>query len=225
MPEFTSTLVKSVFDAGARLRNARVFHPRGVLLSGRFHAAADFVPWFGAGERAVIARLSKGVGTPTGLPDVMGLAFRVLDRDERPWDFALATTGSSTLGRFVITPALGWSGARYGSLLPYRFGDSPATWIFAEPGAGQPDSASLVSMARHLREHPLEFEITARELNSAPRRVGELVLHHAEAHEHRTDFYDPVLNHPDDVELEPRVVARLREFAYQGSRAGRGEQL
>ena len=225
MPEITSTLFKSVFDVGARLRHARVFHPRGVLLSGRFHAAADFVPWFGAGERAVIARLSKGVGTPTGLPDIMGLAFRVLDRDDRPWDFALATTGNSTLGRFVITPALGWSSARYGSLLPYRFGDSPVTWLFADPDAGQPASASLATLVEHLRESDLAFEVTAREFGSEPRRVGGLILHHADPHEHRTDFYDPVLNHPDDVTLEPSVVTRIREFAYQGSRAGRGEQI
>ncbi len=224
MTDLTSTVVKSVFDAGARVRHARVFHPRGIKLAGRFHADTEFEPWFGTGERAVIARLSKGIGTPGAVPDVMGLAFRVLDRDENPWDFALATTGTGTVGRFVITAARGWSSARYGSLLPYRFGDAGLTWLFAEPAVPQPGSASLQAMSEHLRDHDVRFEITASGLGAAPRRVGELTLHHADAHEHRTDFFDPILNHPGDIALEPGVVTRLREFAYEGSREGRGEQ-
>ncbi|MET7768385.1 phosphodiesterase [Nocardia sp. NPDC005366] len=218
-----STLVKSVFDVGARVRHARVFHPDGIQLSGRFHADAEFEPWFGSGERAVIARISKGAGTPKNLPDVMGLAFRVLDRDEHPWDFALATTGRGLVGRFVITVARGWASAEYGALLPYRFGDADLVWLFAEPDPDQPSSASLAAMTEHLRDHHLRFEITASGVNTPPRRVGELVLHHADSHEHRTDFFDPILNHPADVALEPEMISRIREFAYQGSRAGRGE--
>ncbi|GGL20284.1 hypothetical protein GCM10011588_38860 [Nocardia jinanensis] len=215
-------LVRGAFDTGARLRHARFFHPRGVRLSGRFHAEPEFEPLFGAGERATLARLSKGVGTPGGVPDVLGLAFRVLDRDEKPWDFALATTGQSAAVRLTLTLARGWDSARFGSLLPYRWGDSGPLWVLAEPDPGQPTSTSLTSLARYVHEHQVGFTVSVAGLGSGRRKVGHLLLRAADPGEHRTDFYDPVLNHPAEVALLPRQVQRLRESAYDGSRRGRG---
>ncbi|NEW37626.1 phosphodiesterase [Nocardia cyriacigeorgica] len=212
------------FEAGARIRHGRVVSSRGLRLSGRFHAEDEYVSLFGDGERAVIARLSKGIGTPAGLPDVLGLAFRTLDRDEHPWDVVLATTGSGGLGRLAITPARGWASARYGSLLPYRFGNSGLTWLFAEPDNDQPATASLDAMAEHLRENTLGFVVTVQGLGTPRRVAGELVLHYAEPREHRTDFFDPMLNHPAEVTLVPEIVTRIRERAYIGSRRGRGEE-
>lgn len=221
---FAASAVRTAFAAGARLRRARVFHPNGLALSGRLRAEGEFATLFGEGDRAVIARLSKGVGLPGGLPDVLGFAFRVLDRQDRPWDFALATTGRGTLGRFVITPARGWAHARYGSLMPYRVGNSAPTWFFAEPDRDQPTSASLAELREHLRDNAISFELTASGLATPTFRLAELTLRPAEPHEHRTDFYDPMLNTPDGVDLLPRAVGKIREFAYAGSRTGRGEE-
>ncbi|MGY0499447.1 phosphodiesterase [Nocardia sp. FBN12] len=221
--ELPNRVVRTTFQAGARLRHARVFHPRGVRLAGRFRATSAYEPWFGSGDRAVIARQSKGLGSPGGVPDVLGLAFRVLDGDEHPWDFALATTGRSALGRFVITPARAWATARFGTLLPYRFGDAPPVWLFAEPldTGDLPTTASLRALDDHLDDHVIRFSITADGLGHPPETVGELDLRRAEPGEHRTDFFDPILNHPADVALIPPVVNRLRENAYTGSRRGR----
>ncbi|MGF0316351.1 phosphodiesterase [Nocardia fluminea] len=221
--ELPNTVVRTAFQTGARLRHARVFHPRGVRLAGRFHATSAYVPWFGPGDRAVIARQSKGIGSPGGVPDVLGLAFRVLDRDEHPWDFTLATTGRSTLGRFVITPARTWGTARFGTLLPYRFGDASPVWLFAEPldTEGLPNTASLRALDDHLDDQVLRFSIVADGIGRPPEIVGELDLRRAEPEEYRTDFFDPILNHPDDVTLVPQIVNSLRESAYTGSRRGR----
>ncbi|WP_280472135.1 phosphodiesterase [Nocardia cyriacigeorgica] len=224
MADLVSATVTKAFEAGARVRHGRVFHPRGVRLSGRFHAEDEYVSLFGQGERAVIARLSKGIGTPAGLPDVLGLAFRVLDRDDHPWDFVLATTGRGGLGRLAITPARGWASARYGSLLPYRFGESSLTWVYAEPDANQPATAALDALAEHLREHTLGFEITVQGIGTPRRTAGELTLHPAEPEDYRTDFFDPMLNHPAEVTLAPDLVTKFRERAYIGSRRGRGEE-
>ncbi|MFI5720732.1 phosphodiesterase [Nocardia sp. NPDC051750] len=217
-------VVRTAFDTGARLRHARFFHPRGVRLTGRFRAEPEFAPLFGTGDRAVIARLSKGTGTPGGVPDILGLAFRVLDRDEHPWDFALATTGRGTAGRFVVTPARGWSHARYGSLLPYRFPDSGVRWVFADPAGSHPGGASLAELDEHLRDHQVDFDIRVAGLRTSGQLAGELVLRSADPAEHRTDFFDPMLNHPGDVEPVPQVVQRIREAAYTGSRRGRGAE-
>lgn len=223
MTDLAASVVRSTFAVGAKLRHARVFHPDGLDLSGRLHATSEYEHLFGTGERAVIARLSKGTGTPGSLPDVLGLAFRVLDRHNRPWDFALATTGGGPLSRFVILPARGWVHARYGSLMPYRVGKTMPLWFFAEPDTGQPTSASLAAMAEYLREHTISFELLASGITGQPARLGSMTLRLAESAEHRTDFFDPMLNHPDGVELLPRMVGKVREFAYAGSRNGRGE--
>ncbi|WP_406270042.1 phosphodiesterase [Nocardia sp. NBC_00881] len=223
MVDLPAAVVKGAFATGARLRHARVFHPDGLHLSGRLHAESEFEPLFGSGERAVIARLSKGAGTPSGLPDVLGFAFRVLDRDNEPWDFALATTGGGPLSRFVFTPARGWASARYGSLLPYRVGKSTPTWFFAEPDADQPGSASLDAMNEHLREHMVTFTLTSSGIGVPRLRLAELTLRHEEPAEHRTDYFDPMLNHPPEVKMFPEAVGKIRELAYTGSRSGRGE--
>lgn len=223
MTDLAASAVRSTFAAGAKLRHARVFHPDGLNLSGRLHAESEYEHLFGAGERAVIARLSKGTGTPGSLPDVLGFAFRVLDRHNEPWDFALATTGGGSLSRFVILPSRGWVHARYGSLMPYRVGKTMPLWFFAEPDTGQPTSASLAALTEHLQEHPISFELLAGGITGQPVRLGSLTLRLAESAEHRTDFFDPMLNHPDGVELLPRIVGKVREFAYAGSRNGRGE--
>ncbi|MEU7630949.1 phosphodiesterase [Nocardia sp. NPDC049220] len=223
MVDLPAAVVKGVFATGARIRHARVFHPDGLHLSGRLHAETEFEPLFGSGERAVIARLSKGAGIPAGLPDVLGFAFRVLDRDNEPWDFALATTGLGVVSRFVITPARGWASARYGTLMPYQVGKSMPTWFFAEPDAGQPGSASLDAMDTHLRDHLVTFTLTASGIGRPSRRMAELTLRHEEPAEHRTDYFDPMLNRPPEVQLFPSAIGRIRELAYTGSRKGRGE--
>ncbi|WP_406229337.1 phosphodiesterase [Nocardia sp. NBC_01009] len=222
MVDVSATVVRSAFAAGARLRHARVFHPDGLALSGRLHAEYEFENLFGSGERAVIARLSKGAGLPGGVPDVLGFAFRALARDDQPWDFALATTGRSTVGRFVFTVATGWARAKYGSLMPYRFGDSMPTWVFAEPDAAQPKSASIEALAEYLHEHDLHFDLIGSPIFGPTRKLAEINLRLAHG-EHRTDYFDPMLNHPAEVEIVPKVIQQLREFAYAGSRQGRGE--
>ncbi|MEV0292397.1 phosphodiesterase [Nocardia sp. NPDC050710] len=223
MTNLPSAFVKSAFDVAARVRHARVLYPVGIRLSGRLHAETRYESLFGAGERAVIARLSKATGTPAGVPDVLGLAFRVLDRNNQPWDFTLTTTGTGFIGRFVITVARGWDSARYGALLPYRLGDSGLTWVFAEPDASQPDTASLKAMIRHLHDHQITFELTARGTDGGQDKIGELTLHRADTADYRTDFFDPMLNHPEGVVLMPAALSKIREMSYLGSRRGRGE--
>lgn len=216
-------LFRQSFAGVARLRHARVFHPNGLPLSGRLHPEPEVEGLFGEGERAVLARMSKGIGTPSGLPDVLGLALRVLDREQKPFDLALSTTGEGLLSRFVVTPARSWRSARYGSLMPYRLGSRSPVWLFAEPAPGQPGSPSLDELAEHVRTTPIGFTLSAAGLLTRPRKIAEITLHSVDEGDYRTDFFDPVMNHPDDVRLLPEVIGRVRELAYSGSRQGRGE--
>ncbi|MEU8900630.1 phosphodiesterase [Nocardia sp. NPDC048505] len=221
MLRYPAAVVENVFGVVARLRGARVFHPDGLYLTGRLRADSEFEHLFGAGDQPVTARLSKGTAMPAGLPDVLGLAFRVPTRDNRPWDFALATTGTGALSRFLVTPARGWRTARFGSLLPYRFDSSDPTWIFAEPDHAQPDTASLTALDGHVEDNLLTFLLTASSYAKPHRKFAELTLCQDEAVEHPVDYFDPVLHCPPGVRMVPGAVNTLRELAYTGSRRGR----
>ncbi len=70
--------VTAPFQWVAAARHRRVFHPGGVLARGSIErvAARDVgLPIESASD--VLVRLSKGIGTPGALPDVIGLAFRL----------------------------------------------------------------------------------------------------------------------------------------------------
>ncbi|WP_431902988.1 hypothetical protein [Amycolatopsis thermoflava] len=175
-------VVRPVFGALARLRHARVFHPRGVLLRGTLETLAPGeLPLPPSGP--VVARLSKGAGLPRGMPDILGLALRI-PTDDGPWDLTLASASA----RVLLRPARGWRRAVFSSLVPYRVA-AGLRWILAEvDGPATP-------VARIELDPPLGD--------------GE-----------RPSF-DPMLHSPPGARLYPDWLSRLREPAYQGSRAGR----
>ncbi|MFI5777909.1 phosphodiesterase [Nocardia sp. NPDC051570] len=218
-------IVAQAFSTLTWIRHARVFHPDGLPLTGALHALDDdYARLIGAPDRPVLARMSKAVGLPGGIPDALGLAVRVLDWQDRPWDLALATTGTGPVGRFVLRPVRSWVEARYGSLMPYSFFDGPPEWIFAEPDSAQPHSVSLESLCEYRDGHRLDFVLCAASLLGPPRPLAEITLSRPEIGEHAAPgFFDPVLNRPPGVELLPRAVATVRQWAYAGSRRGRGE--
>ncbi|MGV9410028.1 phosphodiesterase [Nocardia sp. NPDC003693] len=214
--------VSGLFAAAARLRRGRVFHPNGAPLAGMLHVVdPQFEKLIGTSERPAAVRISKGTGLPGGIPDVLGLAIRVLDRDERPWDLVLATTGSGAATRLLPLPARGWESARYGSLMPYSFEDGPALWIGARPAAPQPDTADLSDFTAGVSDGGSGFELTAAPRSGPERTLAHLVVSELEVGAAPT-YFDPVRNRPTGVDLLPRSLAAVREWAYTGSRSGRG---
>jgi hypothetical protein len=78
------------------------------------------------GEHAAIVRLSRGVGLPRPLPDVLGLAVRLVDAHgpSRHQDFLLVTSLDAPVLHHLILPGpLGPYGQSYSSVLPYRVGE------------------------------------------------------------------------------------------------------
>ncbi|MCM6775855.1 phosphodiesterase [Nocardia sp. CDC159] len=219
-------IVAEAFSVLARVRHARVFHPEGLPLTGALHAVDDdYARIIGARDKPVLARMSKATSMPGGIPDALGLAVRVLDWQNRPWDLALATTGTGALGRFVLRPVRSWAAARYGSLMAYSFFGGPPEWVFAEPDHAQPQSVSLEALCRFRDGNRLGFVLRAASLLGPARTLAEITVSRPEIGEHAAPgFFDPVLNLPQEVELLPRAVASVREWAYAGSRRGRGER-
>lgn len=214
------TAVSRTFEFTARARRGRVFHPTGMPFAGRVQAIDPYYQkLLGASECSAVVRISKGLGLPGGVPDVLGLAFRVLDQDGEPWDLALATTGAGDFTRLVPRPARGWASARYGSLMAYRFGDGPAEWLTARPSAPQPDTAHLADLSESIRTGPTSFELTASPRSGPERTLAQLLVTEMEIGG-APSYFDPVRNCPADVEILPRALATVRAWAYAGSRRG-----
>lgn len=108
-----------------RLRHPRPVHPRGLVLTGELEWMPQRSPagvdWIDGphGEQPVLARLSRSIGLPPSLPDVLGLALRI-GPAEAFGDLLLASTGLGVPSRFALTPHFTPAGARFGSIMPYR---------------------------------------------------------------------------------------------------------
>jgi hypothetical protein len=123
-------LLASGVRALAALRRApKPFHPRGRVATGvvRRHGGGPptGVPWLQEmGEDPVLVRVSRAVGLPAPAPDIFGIALRI-PGERGPSDLLLATTGSSVVTRFLLTPHREGHERTYGSLLPYRSPTGP----------------------------------------------------------------------------------------------------
>jgi hypothetical protein len=205
-------LVSAGFRGLAALRHAKAFHPGGVVLRGELRAVADDLPWPREAV-SVVARLSKGAGTPGRLPDALGLAVRIpgAGRDGGPWDLTLTTAGSGHLGRMLPRPSASWTSGAYSSLVPYRRAGR-LVWLAAwASGPRLPASLDAVGV-------PLRFALRTGREDGRWCDSAELTLTEIGGD---APSFDPMLNHPDGLEFAPGWLAGLRERAYAGSRSGR----
>jgi hypothetical protein len=132
-------VLRTAFRVMQRVRAPRPIHPAGVILAGtvRWVARSELsgIRWIDEpadGEvSSVAARLSRSVGLPRTLPDVIGLALHV-DGPAGAGDLELASTGSAFPFRFALFPVWRASSASLGTLLPYR-GGRGAVLIMARP--------------------------------------------------------------------------------------------
>ena len=117
----------ALIRAASKVRGERVVHPRGVTFEGRL--AVTGAASYGAslldrpGQYDVLVRLSRAAGLPEPVPDVLGVAVRVLDcyGPGQHQDWLVDTTSSLPLLRHLPVPRLR-PGGTYGSLLPYDVG-------------------------------------------------------------------------------------------------------
>lgn len=74
-----SGLIAAAFRRLAQLRDAKALHPKGTVHEATVHVTGGPLP---LGEHRAIVRLSRGLGLPDALPDVVGLAIRLVDLDQ-----------------------------------------------------------------------------------------------------------------------------------------------
>lgn len=189
--------VATVLGVGTALRGARVFHPHGVTHSCRLVVAGGNT--WGArlldtsAEHSGVVRLSRGVGLPSPLPDVEGLALRLpgLGTGGAPLDLLVNSAWRFIFAPRVLSPT--WS-----TVLPYRTGSGRRVLLGARPT-------------------PTGFVLLAAPLLGAWRPWGRLELGAAYDGEHLR--FAPTIGADD---LEPVALFRtLRAWSYDASQAAR----
>src|SRR5690606_6320866 len=107
-------------------------------------AAAARLPFTAGGPRAVVGRLSKSVGLPSGVPDLYGIGVRVPDAygPGRHQDVVLATCGRSRRTRRLLAPTRGFDRRPYASVLAYETGAGRV--LLGASYAGPPRSSPLL---------------------------------------------------------------------------------
>jgi hypothetical protein len=221
---------------GARLRGARLLHPRGRSFTGEWETFGTPHHRWGAAlldgpdRQPVTVRVSKGAPTPTGWPDVLGLAVRLpgAGRDTGPDAGPDAAAGpvdllfSSAL-RTPILRHVPWPrrhfGNSYGTLLAYRAGSAR---VFLATRPARDVGTTLDDVARAASSRGVSFIITAATRWGPWRPVA--VLRFGTPLGADVDAalaFNPIAHHAPDL-VPVGWVQRLRGTVYRASQHGRG---
>lgn len=221
MPPLASaagSLLAQFFVALTRVRHPRPIHPHGVALAGEMRwlgASASGISWIDeppAGAVAVRARLSRSIGVPAPLPDVIGLALRA-EGSAGPVDIAFASTGRARFSRFALLPRRSPSAAWSSTILPYRGSRGPV--LLAVRPLGPDDLPSdPEGIARRLRTTPWRLRVYAARPSGRWHPFADLTLR-AEEDALDTDRRIDVGRHtPPGATIAPWISA-LRDPSYR----------
>ncbi|HYF24228.1 MAG TPA: hypothetical protein VD931_00675 [Baekduia sp.] len=204
-----SETVAGAFGAVARLRGARAVHPHGPA----FEATATLGPVAGVPaldrrrDVQAILRRSRSFGFPQPLPDVQGVALRLLDLhgEDRHQDVLVV---SCVPGPFVnpiplVTGDRSWT--HCSSLLPLRLG-------------------GRLAFLGARRTAPAAFDLTWGTLGGRWQPFGAVQVHlDRRLADERTEALrlDPVLHAGPGMVLAGSALRDLRARAYRESRAAR----
>jgi hypothetical protein len=219
-----SDIVTLPLQLGSAVRHRRVFHPVGVLAEGHLKRVAPPGEGLPIESVDVLARVSKAVGTPGGLPDLIGLAWRMPPRPPavRPWDVLVVSAGSGLLTRFALRPTTSWTGTTLSTLMPLRRPDG-WWWLEAEMTTRLGGQLSLDAVREAIASDSVAFRVQQAHGMGTFEPLAELTLTAVVPTDSDHDVsFDPTRNTARGVGLGPEWLTRLRESAYLRSRRGRG---
>ena len=222
LPRVAGRLAGLVLGALAQLRRGKPMHPRGAVFSAVLERhgndAADLigVPWLDApGTDAAVVRLSRSVGLPAPLPDVLGLAIRLPSATGTPVDLLLSTTGRGALSRLLPVPRRD-AAAVYSSIMGYR-SDAGTLRLAALPAAdGVPSEPE--PLAAEVARAGLSFTLAVAQGWGPWVPFGRLMLGAAAEPLDPDIRFDAVLNPPPGL-VPDGPMARFRSPAYARARA------
>lgn len=224
-------VVGAFFGALTRARGARAFHPAG---SG-YHAEVVItpaerptgVPFLDeTGSYRAELRFSRGVGAPDPLPDVLGLAIKVIDAHgpDLDQDLLLVTSASPPVGRHLLLPATGFLGRQFSSVLPYLVGGRIRLFGAVAGSPAMRDGGTALAEV-HVAAHTgdLRFDLTMAGEVGGWHSIGEVrvgpPLTDEEAEALR---FNPWHTGPGITPIG--LLQALRDSAYRGSQRERQRQ-
>ncbi len=205
LARFVGVVLRGMFAAILLLRRPRPIHARGLILTGELTWLANSPPagvaWIDdRPDRPVpvVARLSRSVGLPGWLPDVIGLAMRVQvdagpEGGRRPVDLELASTGGGVPSRFMLIPHRRPSAARLTTLLPYRGMRGPVL-IGARTRSPRSLPGGRAAIADALRRDPWRLRLFHARPTGAWQAFADLELGSAVDREGEQERFDRVRN-------------------------------
>ncbi len=121
-------VLQSIVAAILLVRRPRPIHSKGVILTGTARwlvkpqaSGIRFVDEAPLAPVSVLARVSRGAGTPPPLPDIVGLALRF---DSGDLEFS-SVLGLGVPARFMLAPRGSASSTPFSSVMPYRGAHGP----------------------------------------------------------------------------------------------------
>ena len=170
----------------------------------------------------VVGRVSKGIGLPGGLGNVIGLAIRIPPQPfaATPWDILLASAGSGLVTRFALRPVTSW-GATMTSLMPLRY-ERTYWWIRAQMTGGPRSGLELDDISQHIDDGGVEFRLDQAAGTNEFQPLARVRFHEVISAAPSDDVaFDPTIHSAPGVKLAPEWLTELRQRAYERSREGR----
>jgi hypothetical protein len=203
------------------LRPDRPIHPVGVALTGvierRPGSTGSGVTWLDSpGTDPVSARFSRSLGTPSGWPDILGLALRI-QTGAGPADVLLASTGASRAGRLFLTAHRNASNSMLTSLMPYKGTKGPVLLAARPEAAGTGLPAAPAAFRRALGSGAWTLGLYHARPAGAWIRFGTLVLTLDPEVPDVPIRFDP-LSHQLPGAATYEWAARLRQPSYAAAR-------
>lgn len=219
-----SDLVALPLQLGSAVRRRRIFHPLGVLASGHIERVAPPDRGLPIESGEIIGRVSKAVGLPGGLPDLIGLAWRMPTHalNASPWDVLMVSTGGpGMLSRFGLLPTTSWTGTTLSTLMPLRYRDD-WWWLKAHLRTDVAGGLSLDTLRDEIEAGELVFDVLQAHGTGPFQPLAALTLTAPIPTDEDHDVsFDPTRNTIPGIALGPRWLTALRERAYLRSRHGR----
>ncbi|MEH0973491.1 phosphodiesterase [Micromonospora sp. CPCC 205546] len=210
-----------------RLRRARLLHPAGRSFAGEVVVWGTPGPPTGVpllddpGHFRATVRLSRGVPTPQGWPDVLGLAVRLHREAGRPFDLLVSSSGAAPLLRNLPLPRRRFAGT-YSTIMPLRAGRR-RLFLAALADPESPDlGRSLAEVSAVARADAPRLVLAVASAVGPWRPFGQVSLGaQLSASEDAALAFDPIGNLPPGLRAVG-PIAWLREQTYRGSRRARG---
>jgi hypothetical protein len=196
------------FGRLARARGDRALHPKGEVLAARtsFCRAVPGLPALTEGRTfASTLRLSRALGFPRAVPDILGFALRLHDLHGpgRPQDLLLASSPRPPL-HVTLAPARDRERCWYTGLLRYRIGHERSILVVHGLGAGRFVLGTAAPL--HADISPLAEVVVTERLEPAPDEAAA---------------FDPIVHSTDAFRQDAGILDGVRARSYRASRAHR----